>query len=750
MAQNTEHDGLPEPLVPKRTGFALRKHGSYPDISKPDREGYYWDYGEPPNIPAPSAPCISDEQMERVVNAVNNQLPEGEYPWSASRRAPDPPDTDYLEVRGRPEKGKNRLGENIRSMFRSKSPKERETGARRKVRNDQKSPSARKDPQIENDRAIALALSHQLEQRGADKEEQEAPRRRGSLGVTSKEREELEELERELQREREKEKERIALEERKEQIRLELKNIRLGRKGEKERDSHAKERERKEIEPVKRYKQGGKWPQDKRGLDHGSEYGYSSQDERVESLRPRRDPVRQVVQEQRGGTRRERGDTIHHISLEDRHNDSDSSDGEVPPIELVKRVKTLETNSHVGKISVPALADVPYPSDEYVGPCHTSSYRTISQYYRTFDNQRKFSRQPNEHILVFLRRVKRGIEGNKVFLDEGQFIEFICKYLDKETADLFHEQYEDIKNMDKVQFLDFVVTSVTDNTEEGEHTFKFWNFDPNLDSSVKNSATLVTKLSQLKAKIPKYTMEDIINKLMVILPTEYMEKIKKHRAHKHAIALDVLMFELNKFDKEITEFLMKGKKKPGVGVRAVHDVVGVVEVDDVGADGVVDGTEHLNMSGDSTEYVNLVPFNRYPVKKEDMGPNQYIAPPQQQQQRQQQQYPNHRQNVNAQGYTTKADAQKQPVCQVCFKYGHSAQTCNRAIYCCLCNGTDHISPACMVYPGCAPTYDDCPFCLRMFSLRLKHTKENCRLNSESQFSIEKMLTPNAQGNTKRE
>ena len=750
MAKKFESDGLPEPLVPKRTGFALKRHGSYPDISKPDREGYYWDYGEPPNIPAPSAPCIPDEQVERVVNAVNNQLPEGEYPWSASRHALDPPDPDYLEVRGRPEKGKNRLGENIRSMFRSKSPKEREreTGARRKDRRDRNSPSARKDPQIENDKAIALALSQQLEQRGVDKDEREAPRVRGRFGVTSEEQKELDELEREL--EREKEKERIAHEERKKQIRLELKNLRLGRKGEIERDSHAKERERKEKEPVKRYKQGGgKKPQDK----HGAEYGYSSQDERVDSLRPRRDPIRQVVQEQRGGTRRERGDTIHHISLEDRHHESsDSSDGEVPPIELVKRVKTLETNSHVGKISVPALADVPYPSDEFVGPNNSSTYRTISQYYRTFDNQRKFSRQPNEHILVFLRRVKRGIEGNKIYLDEGQFIEFICHYLDKETADLFHEQYEDIKNMDKVQFLDFVVTSVSDNTEEGEHTYKFWSFDPNLDSSVKNSATLVTKLSQLKAKIPKYSMEDIINKLMVILPSEYMEKLKKHRAHKRAIALDVLMFELNKFDKEITEFLVKGKKKPGIGVRAVHDVVGVVEADDVVVDGVVDGAEHLNMSGDSTEYsnVNLVPFNRYPIKKEDMGPNQYIAPPQQQQQRQQQQYPNHRQAANAQGNTMKADVQKQPVCPVCFKYGHTAQTCNRTIYCCLCNGTDHIAPACMVYPGVAPTYDDCQICLRMFSLRLKHTKENCRLNSESQFSIEKMLTSNAQGNIKRE
>ena len=743
-------DDLPDPLVPKRTGFALKRHGSYPNISKPDRDGFYWDYEEPPDIPAPSAPCISDEQMDRVVNAVNQDLPEGEYPWSASREeeATGPPDNDYLEVRGRPEKGKTGLGENIRSLFRSKSPKERELGARRKDIIEQKSLSVQhKDPQlqIERDRAMAVALSEKIEQRHTDRE---------NFSVSRAEKEELDHLERELKRERERvekekererKKERVGHEARKERIRAELENIRTGQ------DSHTKDREKKSKDPVKRSNQGGEKSQTRGGSTYGSEYAYSSQDEGPAAPRSRKDPVRHVVQEQRGGTRRERGDAVHHISLDARHRDSsDSSDGEFSPIELVKRVKTLETMSRVGKITVPALANVPYPSDELVGPLKTASYRTITQVYRAFDNHRKFFRQPNEHILVFLRRVKRGIEGNRVRLDDRQFLEFVCHYLDKETADLFHESFDDICDFDKFQFLDFLVTSVSDNAEEGENTFNFWAYEPSLDAAVKNVSTLVTKLSQLKAKVPKYTMEDVINKLMVLLPTEYMEEIKKHRVHKQAVALDVLLFELNKFEKQIAEFLMKGKKKPGMGVRAVYDVV---EADGVVVDGVVDGMEHLNMNENQAEYVNYVPFHKYPIDKNEMGTNQYISPPQQQQQQQrqhrqqQQHFSNH---GNTQGYTARADMQKQPVCAVCFKYGHNAQTCNKTIYCCLCNGTDHIAPACMVYPGVAPTMDDCPLCLRMFSLRLKHTRENCRLNSKSQFSVDKMLAPNAQGNQKGE
>ena len=771
---NVDPDKLPLPLIPpllpRQTESALERRRSFPDLSTlsdPDKDGYYWSKEwttvKNINVPPDPKPIVNKSQIkdiEGIINRENDYLvPREDYAWSVTLHDPlhcDPPQgaegvRQETTRHGRPETrdiNRSNLKQKLRGVFRSKSPKEKDVGTIPKNRiasdNDHyvEIPSrADQEHQIRTDMNMAMTLNRDLERSGPY-----------SKAVTQQERDALEREERDLIRlrqdneaklRREREHERDEFDRKRQLIKQEKEKLQRGRTEVTSRDREERldrDRDHKGKEKRKVVKKGSQEQRRHRSDIDDNDDAYSTYSKSDRSVSPRNKRSNSVKQSRRKEkSYRARGDTVHAISLENRgqKTDSDSdSEGshEYSNSEIMKEVKKIKKNS--GKINIPSLDMVPYPSDSFIGKHHTNNTRAIAGFYKQYEHNRHFARKPNEHIIRYLTRVKRAIEGTKFKMDDRQFLEFCIHFLDTETSNLFHETFEVFENFDKYDFLDYLVTSVVDNKEKGEVNAAFWSYDPKYDSNAKNTITLVTKLSQLMART-NFTVNDMIDKLVVLLPVECVSKIKKHRdSGNQAVGLDVVLFELHKHDSDIRNFLLKNKEKhrpnTGSGVRAVRQVdVESVEVHEGDAEYDTEHVAHLN----DEEHVHFVPYRKYPLKSEDVPQNQFVAPKQQQQHFQQQQQSNNNTRYPNNQFRTS----KQQVCGVCFRYGHSADTCRMTIYCALCNSTKHTAPTCDIYVGVAPVTDDCPSCLSLFSLRLKHTYENCRLNSNSPFSIAKMM-----------
>ena len=630
---------------------------------------------------------------------------------------PPPLESDYLEA-NKPEK--SGLGQTVKDFFRPKSPREQNLGARRKEKVSTSADRADPDPDLSRDHADMDPVSGH---------------------ISRKEMDELTRMEREVEKERERiEKlEREEFERRKERASRDLKLL----QGEKKMQVNMIEGEDREPRETRRSR-----PRQRSA--NSTDRAYSSAEEYGEACAPRSHKGEAhaiVVQPSR--QHRERGDTTHHVTLEARmHGDDCDTTDEDTPVNLVRRVEKLEKSNISGTIDVPQLANVPYPSDRNVSSTFEANYRTLANVFRSFDGDKNFLRRTDEHILSYLRRVKRAIESTMIKMSDKQFISFVCRYLDKQSSDLMSESYGQIEGMSNGQFLDFLVTSVADCADQGEAYAKFWGYNPVEDPTVRNVSNMVTKLMQLMQKAD-YTMKEVIDKFIQMLPAEFVVKLREHKRVTPSIGLDVLLWELNKFDGQIKEYLAKNRaRRPAVvGVRAVYDDSAGVDVE-----GLVDYTEHLDMN--VVENVNFVPHQKFPLQKDDIPVNQFVAP-RMQQRRYQQQYngsqPYHGQQQRpvqqqqqqfgpqGQGQIPGYTQPQQRICEVCFVPGHTAQNCNKQIICCMCNSTAHTAPKCDVYVGLTATHDDCPHCLRMFFLRLKHTSQNCRLNRKSPFSIEKAV-----------
>ena len=759
----------PLPLIPRRPESGLGRHRSVPDISQlsdPDKDGWYWskEWTTVKNIQSQakrSEPIVDKKQLldiENILNSNETNRLNSNYDWGVELVDPqscDPTRTQQVEGArlGRPET-KEKIKDRLRKVFRSKSPKNRESGAVPKFQHDSNhymevgdfgdKHNEEKRRQIIEDRSMAEALNKSLERERDNREETISQSERDALRRDERDLMMMrEDMERKKRREREHE--RVEFERRRERVQKEKDSLKRGMQKEK--------RDRREDRiSSEREKGSRKWHTRKEKRQeptsrHKEYETYSSyNDDRSVSPRNRHNVYSDTSQK----VHRKRGDTVLAISINDRNCNVDSSstdtDAELTVQDLAREIKSIKADS-AKTIHIPTLDLVPYPSDKYVGDNKTNNNRAMGGFYKQHESNRNFARKPNEDIIRYLNRVKRAIEGTKFNMDSRQFIDFTIRFLDEQSSNFFHETFEVFENFNKYQFLDYVVASVTDNKEKGEVNAAFWSYDPKYDSGVKNPMTLLTKLSQLMARTD-FTISDLVDKIIVLLPSEFVAKIKKHRnsSSTGTVALDVVLFELNKFEKEISEYLMKRKeKRQQTSVRSVRHV----EVDDdVGADGdVVElDNEHAPNLNNEEDHVFYVPYRRLPERKEDLNPNQFLA-----KQHSQQQQHNISSGVVGQKYppvqkyppgNQYRPPQKQIVCPICFKYGHSEGQCRMVKYCAMCNSTSHIAPQCDVYMGVAPVTDDCPSCLSLFSLRLKHSFEVCRLNENSPFSIAKTMTFN--------
>ena len=729
------------PLPPQNIDSNLTRIKSVPDLSaEPDPDGYFWSMDVNDDEKIPKSP-INKEKLEKIQKIINDdphKEPDG-YSWEVSLQDPCIP---------QPEKESGKFKDIIRGAFRPRSKSPKETGARPKFKKEHDYIEIRNDQteQIDADRVLALALEKQLEKNV----------------IPDKKVNTLEREEREYERERlEFERDRLEHERQVEEDRLRMNFESKMQRFREERQKLKRDIERhskKRIVHQKRVdrdydneRQGRTVSRTRQRIDSDIDRdGYESNTTTHRSVSPRE---RKIVSHkyhtnhdnlQGRKVHRERGNTVHHINLarriRDSSSDTDSESEVVTNQDIMKKFKALEANSDSGKIHIPSLDMIPYPSDQCVGPDLTATNRNLTMFYKQYEMNRAFPRKAGEHIIRFLTRIKRAIEGGKFHMDSRQFVEFVLKFLDEQTSSLFNETYEIFCNFSKYDFLDYLVTSVMDFKEQGELNTNFWSYDPKYDPKVNNVITLVTKLSQLMSRT-NFKISDMIDKLIVLLPSEFVSRIKKHKAKTDSVALDVVLYELHKHDTQITEFLVKNKVKKPTPVRTVRQDVSVAEV--VDDDDIGDVTEGMGqMYSNDQEHVHYVPYRNFPAKKEDLGPNQYIAPRQQQQNRGQ---PSNGQYQNSARY-------KQMTCSICFKNGHLAETCRMPMYCTLCNSTQHIAPTCNVYRGVAAVTDDCPSCLSLFSLRLKHSAENCRLNKDSPFSIpDDMLMPGVlSGNKKGE